>query len=83
MNFYDITFFCNKGEEDNKKEGPVVSLEYTASIDPWPVTIRINTSGLHHQTPVITFYMSELQLIQFKNSIISSYEKYLKEKTNG
>lgn len=48
-----------------------------------PHTIRFHIIDDDEDSPRFTIYMSELQLILFKNSVISSYEKYLKEKTNG
>ena len=77
MKFYDISFFC----DDKIDAGPKVRINTYQDL--WPITLTINTHGTNHDTPRITLHMSELQLIQFKNSVISAYEKYLMEKTNG
>ena len=77
MKFYDTTFFF----DSDVGYGPKVKIDTYADL--WPITLTINTHGTNHDTPRITLHMSELQLIQFKNSVISAYEKYLMEKTNG
>ena len=74
MKFYDISFFC----DDKIDAGPKVRINTYQDL--WPITLTINTQGTQYDTPRVYFHMSERQLIQFKNSVISAYESYLKLK---
>ena len=71
MRFYDVTFFCDKGNP------PLVSLNSDNEDFDWPVTVRINQTGEFFKKPSITFYVhSEVDLIKFKNSVISAFQDY-------
>ena len=48
---------------------------------PYPVTLGINNSQRQYNKPSVIFHFSsEIQFIEFKNSVLAAYEKYLKLK---
>jgi len=74
MKFYEISFFCDKGEL------PKVSISHD-TCTPWPITVRINELGTHCEHPCITLYMqSEEDLWEFADSLVDAYEKFKEAK---
>lgn len=69
MRFYDINFFCDEPREDEKSAAPKVSVVYDGEECPWPITIRINSSGIHHKTPNIFFHIQESHWAEFVDSV--------------
>ena len=73
MRYHSSTFFSEKGE------GPKVSIRIDDSY--YPVTISISESGLPFKDPSVKFFLRSIQdLINFKNSVIQEYDKYLRSK---
>lgn len=65
MKLHNISFFC-----DIKKE-PTCNIDIDESDHTWPVTIKIDN---------ISIYLSSIRdLIKFKNSFLSSFEKAMRE----
>ena len=76
MEFHNIDFFVG---EDNSSCEPVVKLhsDFTNKLF-WPFTLNIKPKK--DLTGGITIYLkNESQLIQFVNSVKSSYNKYRKD----
>ena len=73
MRYHSSTFFSEKGE------GPKVSIRIDDSY--YPITISISESGLPFKDPSVKFFLRSIQdLINFKNSVIQEYDKYLRNK---
>jgi len=73
MRFYDATFFIHKGT------GILATMD-TKKDEYFPITLRINKTGEFHSTPSLTFYFDSFrQLINFKNSLTSAFDKAMKE----
>ena len=77
MDFYEASFFCEKGKS------PEVNLDYSDTPNTYPVTIKIKNSQTIFKTPVKLYLASLTDLIAFKNSVISSYEKLIREMKEG
>ena len=77
MKPYSFTFF----NKDEKKPCFFAHLLYGKKDKNYPVTLRINSSidQVSH-TPEITFFMTELQFIEFKNSILACDEQLVEER---
>ena len=75
MKFYSMSFFVDK---DTLSHGPRTKLKIIEPIDPWPISLNINSS--QPSKDGITIHLkNEFQLIQFVNSVKSSYNKYRKD----
>ena len=73
MKFYQTSFFCDKGE------GFAVNIKKSGQY--YPFTVTINSTGFKHSNPALHFHLeSEVDLINFKNSVIEQYETYLRSK---
>lgn len=77
MKFYSQIFFCEK------KEGPICHISYRAK-DFWPVTVYVNANTENRfVVPCITINLESLrELISFKNSVISQFDKVMREAKN-
>ena len=74
MRYHDTSFFCDKNNP------PIVSVRLDDE-NPWPITVRINQSGVVHDHPTITLFIeAEADFIHFKNSVIQAYEFYRRSK---
>lgn len=78
MEFYSQTFFCGKEEE-----GPICHISYKAK-GFWPITAILNTSTENRfVTPYITINLKSLKdLVSFKNSVVSQFDKVMREISN-
>lgn len=74
MDFNDITFFCPR------KEAPVCVIDYNKKDGNWPISLHIGKVG---NIPAVALFMHEQELINFKNSLISEFEKYEKIKKSS
>ena len=73
MRYHSSTFFSEK------REGPKVSIRVDDGY--YPVTISINKAGSPFSDPSVKFFLNSIQdLINFKNSVIQEYDKYLRSK---
>ena len=78
MRFYSTTYFIDK------KLNAHIRLDLNE--DFCPITVTLSNSQYDRLDPSISFHMSERQFINFKNSVIATYETYLrakKEHLNG
>ena len=79
MRFYNLALFIDKSL--------ISHLRYNQEDKSWPITLVINNSNESYHHPQIDIYFSnESSYINFKNSVIHGYEKYLrnkKESRNG
>lgn len=78
MEFHDVTFFLPRRKDKEKKlrvhiiEDPKSKYKYT---------IRINRKDESYQSPNITLFLEDdLDLISFKNSILSSFENLMRKR---
>ena len=69
MSFYNATFFV-KDSEHKKLNAPSVIIDREPGKTSWPISLHIDTTGNQYGNKDITIYMSDLQYIAFKNSIL-------------
>lgn len=69
------SFFCKKGE------GPKAHIKIDKKDKNWPVTLTLNstTYSNYYSLKDIIFFMDLPDLISFKNSVIGSFEKVIRE----
>ena len=81
MEFHGMSFFVN---EEDLQYGPKVSIKAVDKDDPdpWPISLYIKPNQ-----PIrdgISIHLNnELQLIQFKNSVLEAYNNYRKGRGYG
>ena len=79
MRFYKIEFFVE--EKSPAYFHADFDPQLYGHISPWPITALINVdSSDGYSSQNITLYFSEQQFINFKNSVLQSYEKYLRQR---
>lgn len=77
MKAYSFSFF------NSHKSKPCffTHISYNKTDKNWQVCLRINTSvDSMFSNPEIIFYMTELQFIEFKNSILACDEQLVEER---
>jgi len=73
MRFYSMTLFIDKIL--------ISHLQHDRKDGSWPITLSINNSDESYSNPQIDiFFSNESSYINFKNSVIQGYEKYLRSK---
>jgi len=77
MKLHTQSFFCNKGK------GPICHIDI--SDRPYPITVRINQDlKNNYTTPYTIIYFTSLKdLVAFKNSVISEFNKAMREAKNA
>ena len=64
----------------NEEGGPLAHIRNLDKEDTWPVTLNItNNIKDSYIGPLITFYMTIPELIEFKNSLLGSFNKAMRE----
>jgi len=64
----------------NEEGGPLAHIRNLDKEDTWPVTLNITNNIKYSYTkPLITFYMTIPELIEFKNSLLGSFNKAMRE----
>ena len=79
MEFHSASFFTTK---NSLPYGPKVFIRYTEPEDPWPISLDIKPK-LPVQGGMTIHLSNEIQLIQFVNSVIHTYNSYRKDRGYG
>jgi len=75
IGFYGVSFFPERDIE------LTVHIDFSLTNPAWPVRLCINEyPDTGNCAPDVTFYLSEQQLINLKNSVISEYEGLLRKR---
>ena len=79
MRFYKVEFFVE--EKSPAYFHADFDPQLYGHISPWPISASINTDPHNrYSSKDIQMFFTEQQFINFKNSVLQSYEKYLRQR---
>ena len=73
MRFYSASFFCDRGK------GPVAELRVNNKDkdSDYPITLLLKSPETRLR-PDVTFYITEVDFVRFKNSVLHQYNEYVR-----